>query len=135
MADAVIFTLHEKPFAKQRPKWNRHSGTPYTPEETREYEKRVADEGRKHFSEPLKGPVRLRLAFYISPAKSWSQQKYQEHIGTPHAKPPDLDNLEKSIKDGLNGVAYADDAQVSYVEKWKVWGVKAQTVISVEEIG
>jgi Holliday junction resolvase RusA-like endonuclease len=35
---------------------------------------------------------------------------------------PDADNLAKGVADGLNGVAYHDDAQVTYLSVSKEWG-------------
>lgn len=130
----VTYTLHVRPFGKQRPQWNRHSGKPFTPEKTREFEKSVADASRQYFAEPFAGPVRLRISFVFAPPKSWSQQKYQEHINTPHTQRPDADNLYKAVADALNGTAYEDDEQVAHAEVWKVWGPQDKIVISVEEI-
>lgn len=130
----VTYTLYIRPFGKQRPQWNRHSGTPYTPEKTREFEKQVADASARFFDAPFKRPIRLRVSFVFAPPKSWSQQKYQEHINTPHTQKPDIDNLYKAVADALNGIAYVDDEQVAHTEQWKVWGPQDKIVISVEEI-
>lgn len=130
----VVYTLYVRPFGKQRPQWNRHSGRPFTPEKTREFEKQVADASREYFIAPFIGPVRLRISFVFEPPKSWSQQKYQERINTPHTQRPDADNLYKAVADALNGVAYTDDEQVAHAEVWKVWGPQDKIVISVEEI-
>lgn len=49
----------------------------------------------------------------------------------PHDRRPDLDNIIKSVKDGLNGVAYHDDSQVWRVTATKVWGEKDETTVEV----
>lgn len=43
-------------------------------------------------------------------------------LGSAHTQRPDLDNITKSIADGLNGVAYADDGQIAETEAIKRWG-------------
>jgi len=67
----------------------------YTPRETREYEQRVAWEAKAAGASPIDGPVGVRIVCVAS-------QRNQ----------PDLDNVAKSILDGLNGVAWDDDRQV-----------------------
>ena len=44
------------------------------------------------------------------------QSKWRVKIPRPeehHSKRPDADNLAKSVKDGLSGVLYHDDGQIS----------------------
>ena len=52
----------------------------------------------------------------------------------PHIQRPDLDNVVKAICDGLNGLAYVDDSQVSSIEARKIWGPLARTVVTVEAL-
>lgn len=63
--------------------------------------------------QPFEGPVFPMLTFYLKPPKQ------ARHL-FPASK-PDLDNLEKLIKDAMNGVVYVDDAQVCEVHKVKLW--------------
>ena len=56
---------------------------------------------------PWDGPIALSLIFYLSRPKSVSIKK-RKH---PTVR-PDLDNLEKAVKDGLTGILYVDDAQI-----------------------
>lgn len=52
-----------------------------------------------------------------------------------HTGKPDADNLVKLIKDGLNGVAWADDAQVAAGSWRKTWTTgDARTVVTVAEL-
>jgi len=51
--------------------------------------------------------VSLSLAFLLPRPKSMPRRIVH------HAKKPDLDKLCRSVLDGLDGVAYVDDAQVS----------------------
>ncbi len=41
---------------------------------------------------------------------------------------PDLDNLTKSVLDGLNGVVWKDDRQVIHLDAWKEWVPSGQGV-------
>lgn len=38
---------------------------------------------------------------------------------TRHTKAPDIDKLERALLDAMTGIAYADDAQVDEVHKWR----------------
>lgn len=130
----VTFEIPGKPFAKQRPRFSRKSGRAYTPAETERFETVVAQYGMQHFKEPLVGPVKLTVWATFEPAKSWSKKKTDEHLGTYHTQKPDADNLIKAICDGLNRIAFADDAQVAAQEVRKVWGTEANTVVIVEPL-
>jgi len=89
-----------KPVAKQRP---RLVGTRvYTPKETHDYEALVRTAARRAGVKAIVGSVSLSVSFYM-PTK--------HHV--------DVDNLLKSVMDGLNGVAYEDDTQVVHVQAWK----------------
>lgn len=63
---------------------------------------------------PIEGPVELVAVFTMDVPPSWSktkrQQAYAQQI-KPAGK-PDIDNLAKTVMDAINGVVYADDAQV-----------------------
>lgn len=60
----------------------------------------------------IDGPVRMRLSFFFRRPKSMKELK-------PHTRKPDLDNLQKAVKDALNGIAYIDDSQVNDIAATK----------------
>ena len=128
---AKTFTIPGKPFGKQRPRATRQ-GRIYTPKETVSFERTVGQIALEHFPEPLTGPVKVTIWASFLPAKSWSKKKTAEHLHRPHTQKPDGDNIAKSIKDGLNRIAWVDDSQVAAltVEKW--WNNVEQTVVTVE---
>ena len=70
-------------------------GHVYMPERTRKYERMVRRLASAVFQAPYEGPVELRATFML-----------------PDRRRRDLDNLVKSVMDGLNGVAFLDDSQV-----------------------
>ena len=48
-------------------------------------------------------------------------------------KRPDVDNLAKIILDGLNGVAYRDDAQVCCIHFEKKYSETPETIVKIKE--
>lgn len=55
----------------------------------------------------FQGPVQVRI-FVFKPLKSVKEDQWH-----PFIEKPDVDNVAKAVLDGLNGVAYEDDAQVT----------------------
>lgn len=105
------------------------SGHHYTPKETRLYEAHVRDcYLREHpDAAPMTGPVclvvleaRLRPATHLR--KDGSRRASAPIYPVSR---PDLDNIVKSILDGLNGIAWVDDAQVVEIRASKEYGDEA----------
>lgn len=132
-AQAVTFTIPGKPFGKQRPRATRQ-GRIYTPKETVSFERVVGQIAKPMFAAPLDGPVHIEVLAVFEPAASWSQKKRAAALGAPHIQKPDLDNCLKALKDGLNRIAWADDSQVASIDCRKVWGARAETVITVRAL-
>ena len=131
---AVTFTIPGKPFAKQRPRFSRKSGTAFTPGETVSFERIVGTLAAQHFDAPIEGPVRLTIIATFETAKSWSKKKTAALIHRHHTQKPDLDNIVKGVSDGMNRIAYTDDSQIAEVTCRKFWGNVGQTVVIVEAI-
>jgi len=115
--------LKVEPIAKGRARnriINGHAWS-YTPSKT----KKAQDELRALFIEalahaglgmyPALVPVKLSVTFYRTKAK-WLKRKES----LPYRK-PDLDNFLKLLLDALNGVAFADDAQITSMVVKKRW--------------
>ncbi len=83
-----------RPVPKGRPRLGKN-GNVYTPRRTKEYETFVAWKTKEVVKEPLVGDVAMDIKVYIK------------------GQCGDLDNLEKAILDGMNGIAYKDDKQVA----------------------
>lgn len=120
MTAGLSFTVPGKPVPKQRPRMTRW-GSVYTPAETTRYERLVAQCARAAGAAPVSGPVAVDIHVQLPIPKSWSKARRSAADGGPHTQRPDIDNLAKSVLDGLNGVAWADDAQVCSVSASKVW--------------
>ena len=98
----------------------------YTPEKTRTYEGVIASLAMEAMGgrPPLEGPVGLTLIIEMPIPASWPGWKREMAAAqkiAPTTK-PDADNVEKAVKDGLNGIAWRDDCQVVSVVKDKLYG-------------
>lgn len=115
-----------RPFPKERPRLSGRRIV-YTPYKTRNFENRIAYEWKKKYKDSiLKGAVKLDLVFVFKKAKSCKK--------TFHTQRPDIDNLEKSILDGLNKVSFVDDCQVIEMNSKKVFSDTDKILITVTEL-
>lgn len=114
------FTVPGKPVAKQRPRMTL-TGRVYTPSETTRYERLVAASASAQGVRPMVGPVRVSMEIRFPIPASWTKARKIHADGAPHSQRPDLDNIAKAVLDGLNGVAWHDDAQVACVSAEKRW--------------
>jgi len=115
----IAFTVPGNPRGKGRPPFGRtKSGATvtFTDAKTASYENLIAMAaqqamgGRKPMTEAVDLAVRIRLVPPLSTSKALRAQMLDGRVAP--AKKPDLDNVFKAIADGLNGVAFADDAQI-----------------------
>jgi len=85
--------------------------------ETREYEERVAWEAKAAGVTMFDGPVALTL---------WLYSKGRRRA--------DIDNAAKSVMDGLNGVAYADDRQVVALHVYAMTGEPERVEVEIASV-
>jgi len=121
--DHVIVTVHGTPVPKGRARARIAKGrngkqfiSHYTPKKTAEWENRAKMVAKLEMGprKPITRPVALHLSVYIAPPGGWPEWKKEAAIAgdiRPTSK-PDLDNVEKAVKDALNGIVYVDDSQV-----------------------
>lgn len=116
LTEPVHLTIPGVPVPKGRPRVVVIGKYPslYTPKKTKEYERRVGRCARPFFREALCGPL-------IVEAVGWWPMKGQplKRSTRPvqwYEGSADVDNVLKSVLDGLNGVAYHDDKQVVRAE-------------------
>lgn len=105
-----------RPVPKGRPRFSK-TGHAYTPQRTREYEELVGWKVREIMKEPLQGNVALHIRVYV-----------KRNVF------PDIDNIAKSCMDGMNGIAYKDDKQVSYLTIQRLKGNEEKVEIEIEEV-
>lgn len=136
------FTVPGAPIGKGRPRVTTRGGkfaTMYTPEKTVNYEGLVAHSAKVAMAGmPLMdGPASVRLDIVCQVPASWSQKKRAQALAGqvyPTTK-PDIDNVEKAIFDGLNGVVWRDDVQVVDVAKRKRYGDTPGVSVTIIPIG
>lgn len=121
----IEFSVDGKPQGKARPRFNSYSHVAYTPKNTRDYEKEIAEAftaaGGVMLPDDAYVGISVKALFPIP--QSWTKaKKIQVIMGTvkPTVK-PDVDNIIKAVLDGLNGVAYEDDKQVIHVSASKAY--------------
>lgn len=131
--ERAIFFIDGIPIPKGRPRATARGAYTilYTPTATKEYEAHVAEVATKHIPKTgmIMGPIAISLTFYLKPPK-----KYAKKMGTPHVTRPDVDNLAKAILDGLEGILYKNDAQVTTLYAHKCYGDKPRVGVSVSEL-
>lgn len=103
MSDVIRFTVDGPPVPKGRPRV--YNGVAVTPPRTVAYEEAVgyAALAARTWDAPTDKPVSVVAWFYM-----------------PNHRRVDVDNLVKSLLDGLSGVLYEDDGQVVRIEAVKM---------------
>jgi Holliday junction resolvase RusA-like endonuclease len=126
-----------RPFAKRRHRVAtiRGRARAFNPTENERFEHLVRTLAASVFRAPLDGPVRVIVEATFATPISWPAKRRAAAIGTPHASRPDADNIAKAIKDGLNRIAWRDDAQVAELTVRKLWGEIEETRVDVATIG
>ena len=130
---SIAFTLDgvPVPWGRARLVGTRH----VTPAKTRRYEEAIGKLCRVRMGalKPASGPIAVSFVAFIPIPESWSKtDKARAMAGLlqPTSR-PDLDNYEKAILDGLNGVAFYDDSQVCDVIKAKRYSNKPRVSVEI----
>lgn len=136
MTFATTFKVYGTPVPKGRPRFTRQGRT-YTPKKTYDYETEVAKEARAAMgsSEALETPVAVFVHVTFPIPQSYSKKRSEACLSgfEKHIKRPDLDNCIKAITDGMNGVVYKDDSQITSLHATKVYGTDAMVEVYVKE--
>ncbi len=135
-SEEVEFEVKHRPVGKARPRFTM-KGFAYTPKTTREFESAIRKEakkamnGRSPFGKETEVTMRIDFTFHV--LKSWPKKKREHYLATqaPKITKPDIDNLEKSVLDALNGVVYEDDACVCEITVTKHYGSEDNVSVSV----
>ena len=137
----IVFYVPGQPQGKGRPRVGRIAGHArmFTPSKTAAYEGLIALAGRQAMAgaAPLLGPVEIEVLAICSVPSSWSKRKQADALAgrvRPTGK-PDADNVLKAVCDGLNEVAFKDDAQAVSVKLTKCYGEKPSLCVRVRPIG
>lgn len=124
----VYFFVPGKVQGKARPRFSSRSGTVYTPEKTKSYERQIAEAYEAQHGPCFEGAVMVVIEAVFPIPKSWPRAKKAEAMAgkLPPGK-PDIDNILKVVLDGLNGIAYEDDKQVVLTQCKKVYADTTRT--------
>ncbi|MCA6391273.1 MAG: RusA family crossover junction endodeoxyribonuclease [Cytophagales bacterium] len=115
----VSFVVPGNPFGKQTNRTPKNSFRHFTPAETKAYQDRVGLLAMKAMrGQPMqKKGVDLGLMFvavFPIPKKFTKAQRAAALVGDLRpTKKPDLSNIQKALEDGMNGVVYYDDCQIT----------------------
>ena len=124
----ITFIIPGKPQPKQRPRVTM-KGT-YTPQATVDYERLVGWQCRSAYKgKPLPTALKMTVRVFVKLPKRTVKEK-----GDWHTQRPDLDNIVKSIKDGLNKIAYEDDSQIVHLVAMKQWASEDYVIVEIEEV-
>lgn len=121
----IELTVLGEPKGKGRPKFNRHTGSAYTPTPTIRAEQRIQTEWIHAGRPRLEGAVSLTIEIVLArPKGHWKTDGSLSAPGSRSPLPlktPDADNALKLVCDALNGLAYDDDRQIVDMHARKRW--------------
>lgn len=131
----LTFTVPGDPVGKGRPRFVRGTGRTYTPENTAKYENlvRLAFIQEHQGFTPINSAVEIIIRAFFQIPESWSKKKKTAAINGELLKTtkPDLDNIVKSITDGLNGVAWTDDVLIHAINASKDYSTTPRVEVSI----
>ena len=135
----IMFTVYGEPVAKGRPRFSTRGKFPvaYTPAKTKTYEDevRLIASKAKGSGSTLEGSVGVFIYITFSVPQSYSKRKREACLSgeQKHTKKPDLDNVAKALIDGMNGIIFKDDPQITSLHVTKVYGEVGKVEVLVRE--
>jgi len=134
----LTFTVPGTPQGKGRPRIGKvgEHARMFTPQKTVAYEGLIAHAGHAAMEGRalIEGAVSVVMDIRLEVPASWSQKKQARALAGQEmpTKKPDIDNVEKAIFDGLNGVVWKDDVQVVDVCKRKRYASAPGVTVEIE---
>ena len=129
----VKFHINTRPTPQQRPRLG-NGGKVYTPNSTKVFEEicRLSYGNRYYFDKEY---ISIKIVFKFKVPKSYSKKKYSEAIeGKIRPSTNDIDNLLKSVLDGLNGKAWKDDRYIYSIEAEKIFADKDCIEVEIKSV-
>lgn len=136
----ITFTIPGQPQGKGRARATAVGGRArmYTPAKTASYEGLISMVAGSAMAgrELIEGAAFVALDIRCQVPASWSKKKQAQALaGEIHpTTKPDVDNVEKAVFDGLNGVVWRDDVQVIEVSKRKRYSAVPGVVVTIKPI-
>lgn len=128
-----VLDLKIRPISKERPRTGK-SGHVYTPKKTKDFERAVASACL--VDKPVTYPFKISITIEEAPPRTWPVEKRTLALAdliVPSRG--DLDNQIKAITDGLNGVAYVDDVQISDIDAQRRYSLVDRIIVSITQTG
>jgi Holliday junction resolvase RusA-like endonuclease len=96
----------------------------YTDSKTRSFEELIAEQAKEAMGdmEPLETPLTVFLHFTLPIPVSATKKVKETLLNAPHTKKPDIDNLCKSVLDGMANIVFKNDGQISSLHATKKYG-------------
>ena len=131
----IEFTVWGDPVGQARPRFTR-TGRVYDPATSRKYKVHVANIAKQAMEghEPSNAAILVAIDAYIAMPKSWSKRKRETMNGLYAVAKPDDDNIAKIILDGMIGICYKDDKQVSAMCVKKRWAAEGHVDVVVADL-
>lgn len=130
------FVVCGEPIAKGRPKFSVVNGIiqTHTPKKTTDYEMSVYNSFISYYPDKninYENGVEIEIVAYFQIPQSFSKKKKLEMEGKNMLNRPDIDNVCKSILDGLNKIF--DDKYIFSVKAIKKWSINPRCEIKIKE--
>jgi Holliday junction resolvase RusA-like endonuclease len=135
----IMFTIYGEPVPKGRPRFSTRGKFPvaYTPEKTKNYESDVAMMAKAAMgsSEPLEGALEAFIYVTFPVPDSYSKKRTEACLSNSekHTKKPDLDNVIKSVIDGMDKIVFENDSQITSIHATKVYGEAPKVEVIVRQ--
>jgi Holliday junction resolvase RusA-like endonuclease len=136
----IMFTIYGEPVPKGRPRFSTKGKFPvaYTPEKTKNYESDVGMMAKAAMgaSKPLEGALEAFIYVTFAVPASYSKKRTEACLSgqEKHPKKPDLDNVVKSVIDGMDKIVFENDSQFTSIHATKVYGEVAKVEVLVKQI-
>lgn len=111
----------------------------YDPGTAEAWKSQIAEAAKPFIERTITNPVRLKLEFFMPRPKShFGKKGLKPNAPQFHVSKPDLDNMEKAIKDALTQIhMWQDDCQVIGVTKRKHYAqdnAECGVIITIVEV-
>ena len=136
---SIMFTVYGEPVAKGRPRFSTRGKFPvaYTPEKTKAYEFEVGMMALAAMggTKPLEGALEAFIYITYAVPESYSKKRLEACLSglEKHTKKPDLDNVIKSVIDGMDKIVFDNDSQITSIHATKVYGEVAKAEVMVRQ--
>lgn len=139
MSLAIYFVVDGAAVGKGRPRVSTIGGRPrmYTPAKTMAWERLVSEgaAGAMGSTMPSEQQWSIRICIFMPVPVSWPRRRQEAALqGLEHPGKPDLDNVAKAVLDGLNGIVYRDDKQVTRLVVEKRYDLHPRTEVYGYEV-